>query len=115
MKSQFTEPTALHKKFGILPIENVKVLSLQKSDKKNKKYMITIEHNNVIKTIHYGDSSYQHFRDRTNLKLFSSNDHDDPIRRMNYLARASKIRDKHGKLTANDAFSPNRYAILTFW
>jgi len=42
-------------------------MDIQKSSRKNKKYMVEIDG----KTIHFGDNRYQHYKDRTSLKLYS--------------------------------------------
>jgi hypothetical protein len=81
-----------------------------KSTRKNKKYMIF--YNN--KWIHFGDIRYEHYKDRTPLKLYSYLDHNDKQRRKNYLQRSMGIKSK-GDLTYNDPNSPNYYSIKYLW
>lgn len=81
-----------------------------KSTRKNKKYMIF--YNN--KWIHFGDIRYEHYKDRTPLKLYSYLDHNDKQRRKNYLQRSMGIKSK-GNLTYNDPNSPNYYSIKYLW
>lgn len=83
----------------------------EKSNHKNKKYMVLYKG----KWIHFGDNRYEQFRDSTPLKLYSSLDHLDPIRKKLYLARAKGIRDKEGNLTYLDKNSPNFYAVKYLW
>jgi hypothetical protein len=80
------------------------------SNKKNKKLFTIING----KEIHFGDSRYDHFKDSTNLLPKSSN-HGDEVRRKAYIARASKIQDGAGNLTANDPSSPNWHSLRVLW
>jgi hypothetical protein len=80
------------------------------SEKPNKKLKVKVND----KWIHFGDSRYQHFFDKTKL-LDESFNHLDDDRRQRYLKRASKIKDKDGKLTMYDENSPNYYAIRILW
>lgn len=81
-----------------------------KSTRKNKKYMVY--YNN--KWIHFGDIRYEHYKDRTPLKIYSYLDHNDKQRRKNYLQRSMGIKSK-GNLTYNDPNSPNYYSIKYLW
>lgn len=85
--------------------------TFKKSTRKHKKYMVQYKDG----WIHFGDTRYQHYKDSTPLKLYSHLDHGDKERRGNYRARASKIRDKEGKLTYNDKSSANYYAYHYLW
>ena len=51
-------------------------MEIFRSTRKNKKYMV--KYND--KWIHFGDTRYEHFRDKTPLKLFSYLDHNDDKR-----------------------------------
>lgn len=86
-------------------------MEFAKSTRYNKKYMV--HHNN--KWIHFGDINYEHFFDRTPLKLYSHLDHNDKSRRELYLKRAKSIRDGKGKLTYMNKNSPNYYSIKYLW
>lgn len=86
-------------------------MEFKKSTRKNKKYMVY--YNN--KWIHFGDLNYQHYKDRTPLKLYSYLDHNDKNRRQDYLNRSMNIKDKNGNLTYNNKNSPNYYAIKYLW
>ena len=87
------------------------VSKFEKSTRQNKKYMVY--YNN--KWIHFGDSRYQHFRDRTPNKLYSYLDHNDTTRRDSYRKRAKGIKDKNGNLTYLDKNSGNYYAYHFLW
>lgn len=80
------------------------------SDKKDKKLYTIVEG----KKIYFGDTSYQHYYDKTGL-LAKSTNHLDEKRRKSYLARASKIKDKSGNLTSTNPSSPNYHAIKILW
>ncbi len=70
------------------------------STRKDKKFMINLGD----EVIHFGQEGYKDYLD-----------HGDKKRRASYLARAVKIRDKSGRLVANDKHSPNFYAIRLLW
>ena len=74
---------------------------LNYSDRKNKKYMVTLK-NNV--KIHFGDSWYDDFLS-----------HQDWERRVRYRKRASKIKDKQGNLTYKDKNSANFWSYQLLW
>lgn len=83
----------------------------QKSNVKGKKYSVKTPSG---KTVHFGSTEHQHFKDKA-LGLYSHLDHRDEKRRQNYLARAKAIKDKQGNLTYKDKESPNYYAIRYLW
>lgn len=80
------------------------------SDKAGKKLYALVEG----KKVYFGDTNYDHYKDKTGLLPKSSN-HLDEKRRTSYLARASKIKDKNGNLTAKDEKSPNYHALRILW
>lgn len=80
------------------------------SDKPAKKLYTIVN----SKKIYFGDTKYTHFKDLTGLLPKSSN-HGDEVRRKSYLARATKIKDTAGNLTANDPSSPNWHSIKILW
>jgi len=54
----------------------------------NKKYKVVIySKNGTKKTVQFGDKRYQHYKDKTPLKLYSRKDHGDSERRRNYRKR----------------------------
>lgn len=81
----------------------------QKSTRQDKKLSVKVDN----KTIHFGNSHCEHYKDRTG--IWSSKDHGDKDRRKNYLARAKGIRDKEGNLTWKDPHSANYHAIRILW
>lgn len=87
-------------------------MKFEKSTRKNKKYMVISPSG---KKIHFGDTRYEHFKDRTPLKLYSHLDHNDKERRKNYLKRAKGIKNKSGDLTYKDKESANYYAVKYLW
>ena len=54
-----------------------------------------------VRVIHYGQKGYTHNRSAE--------------QRRRYIARASKIKDKRGRLTANNKLSANYWAIHDLW
>jgi hypothetical protein len=79
------------------------------SDKKNKKLKVVVD----SMTIHFGDTSYQHYKDRT-LLLPKSQNHGDLKRRENYLARSTKIKDSTGFAYLNPK-SPAYHSVKILW
>lgn len=69
-----------------------------------KKLVILVRKNGKQKIIHFGDKRY------TNYGI-----HKNKARLMNYLNRSSGIRDKQGRLTANNPFSANYWSRKILW
>ena len=67
-------------------------IKLEVSSRKNKKYMATLPDG---KKVHFGDSRYEQFQDRTPVKAYRHLDHGDPARRKNYYHRHGKEAGKH--------------------
>lgn len=68
-----------------------KIVKFKKSSNPDKKYMAYIKNNDTGKVhiIHFGASAYEQFKDRTPLKLYSSKNHSNKHRQMNYYSRHS--------------------------
>ena len=81
----------------------------KKSTEKGKKLMTIVNG----KTINFGDSSMQHYKDKTG--IWSSKDHGDPKRRKRYLSRAKGIKLEDGSLAWKDPKSPNYHAVRILW
>ena len=81
----------------------------EKSTRKGKKLMVEVDGT----VIHYGDSSRQHFKDKTG--IWSGKDHNDEKRRKNYLSRSAGIKNKAGQLTKDDPKSSNYHARRILW
>jgi len=76
-----------------------------KSSKKGKKMSVYVLNKDGKKRlIHFGDSNMEDFRQ-----------HKDEKRRKSYLARSGGIRNKEGKLTANDKNSANYWSRKVLW
>ena len=80
------------------------------SDKQSKKLYTIVNK----KKIYFGDANYQHYYDKSSI-LPKSQNHLDEKRKASYIARASKIKDKSGALTANNPNSPNYHALRILW
>jgi len=54
------------------PVKDYEFIALQKSTRKHKKYaaLIKSKKTGTVSKIHFGDSRYQHFKDRTKLGLY---------------------------------------------
>jgi hypothetical protein len=80
------------------------------SDNKNKKLKVKVNN----KWVHFGDSRYEHYFDKT--KLLDENlNHLGFSRKRRYISRASMIKDSQGNLTADDPESPNYHSIRILW
>ena len=75
--------------------------SLDYSSRKNNKYMVTLPSG---KKVHFGSPAYEDYTQ-----------HKDEVRRDKYLARAKKIKNKHGELTCDNIESPNFWSINLLW
>ena len=75
--------------------------SLDYSSRKNSKYVTTPRSG---KKIHFGSSQYPDY-------LI----HGDKERRERYLARAKKIKNKHGELTHTNPESANYWSVNLLW
>ena len=74
---------------------------LRYSNRRNKKYVVTLKNG---KNIHFGDKMHEDF-------LL----HQDPERRLRYRKRASKIKNKDGKLTYKDPEYANYWSYHLLW
>ncbi len=81
----------------------------EKSTRKGKKLMVKVQN----KLIHFGDSSREHFRDKTG--IWSNKNHNDKKRRKNYLTRSAGIKDGKGNLTKDNPLSPNYHSRRILW
>ena len=79
-----------------------KIIGIFKSSNKKKKYMAIVKGADgeslpkveaaprSQRVLHFGASDYEQYKDRTPLKLYSSKNHYDKKRQMNYYSRHSK-------------------------
>ena len=69
--------------------DDYKFLMFVDSGTKNKKYDAILMHKQTkkLKLISFGNDTYQHYRDKTGLKLYSHLDHLDHKRRERYRRR----------------------------
>ena len=87
----------------------------EKSTKKGKKLMVKVKQNDgKIKTIHFGNINYQHFKDKTGF-LPKSLNHGDKKRRDNYLKRSKSIKNKKKELTYLNPESANYHSVRILW
>jgi hypothetical protein len=83
--------------------------------KSNFKYFVYVKANNKkgFKKIGFGNKDYQQYKDK--LGFYKKLDHNDPVRRKSYLARAKGIKNKEGNITWKDKNSANYYAVKFLW
>lgn len=82
-----------------------------KSKVKGKKYAVKYDG----KTINFGALGYQHYKDRTPLKLYKHLDHNDKKRRASYRKRHWAIKLKDGRLAYKVKTSPEYWASKYLW
>jgi len=81
--------------------------------KSKYKYWVYVKKDGKVKKIGFGNKDFQQFKDK--IGYYKSLDHNDPIRRKSYLARAKGIKDKEGNLTWKDKNSANWWAVHKLW
>ena len=67
-------------------------ITFSKSDKKDKKYKADFKDGT---TVHFGHSSYEHFKDTTGVGAWSHKDHGDKAMRENYHTRHKCAEEKN--------------------
>lgn len=84
----------------------------KKSTRAGKKYSVITPSG---RTIHFGSSQMEHYKDKTGVGAWSHKNHNDATRRKSYLARAKGIKNKNGEYTYKDRESPNYYSVKYLW
>ena len=86
-----------------------KLLRIDVSKRKHKKYVAVLRNlkSGRVKHVHFGDSRYQHYKDRTKLKHWAHLDHLDPIRLRRFRQRF--------KTKAKKKFSAAYFAWKYLW
>jgi len=77
------------------------------------KYWVYVKKDGKVKKIGFGNKDYQQFKDK--IGYYKYKDHNDPVRRKSYLARAKGIKDKEGNLTWKDKNTANWWAVHKLW
>ena len=92
------------------PINNFKLVNFEKSKTKNKKYDAILQNkeNKKLMRVPFGDNRYEHFKDKTPLKLYSHLNHLDKKRQKNYIAR-------HSVYIKENYFSPGYFSMKYLW
>jgi|TARA_Y100001963_G_C6678430_1_gene398636 hypothetical protein len=85
----------------------------KKSTQPGKKLMVVVEHKGKKKTIHFGASSMEQFKDRTG--IWKSKDHGDSKRRKNFRDRMGGIKLKDGSRAIDNPLSPAYHALRILW
>jgi len=87
-----------------------KLVGFQKSTRKNKKYTAVLfdRRTHKIKKIHFGHTSFKHFRDTTGCKCYSHLDHNDKARRDRFHAR-------HSHNVKTGYYSPSYFSLRFLW
>jgi hypothetical protein len=86
--------------------------TFQVSTRKGKKYSVVTPKG---KTVHFGSSEHEHFKDRTGLGEWTSMDHNDKARRASFRARMRSITNKAGVLSYLNKESGLYYSYRYLW
>ena len=72
------------------------IVSIEPSSNPDKKYMALVRNKNTkdTRTIHFGASDYEQYKDSTGVGKYTKKNHGDKRRRHNYFSRHSGIGDK---------------------
>ena len=87
-----------------------KLLGFKKSQAKNKKYSALIQHkkNDRVRTINFGSTSHEQFKDSTGLNIYSHLNHGDRERKKKYIAR-------HSVFVRKGYYSPGYFSMTRLW
>jgi len=82
-----------------------RIVKIEKSNAKGKKYKATVKDSSTGKTrtIQFGATGYGQFKDTTPVKAYSGNNHGDPKRRKAYFSRHSGVGTKAAALAKERA------------
>ena len=73
----------------------MQLLGIDVSGKKHKKYVAHVKDKyGLIKAVHFGDSRYEHYEDKTRIKIYKYLNHYDDVRRKAYKARHEATRHR---------------------
>ena len=97
-----------------------KIVKFKKSERKGKKYMVIVKNKKTgkKKTLHFGATGYEQFKDSTPLKLYSKGNHGDPKRRKNYFNRHSGTPYKNKavhKESQTGLYTPKLLSHIYLW
>jgi len=92
------------------PKSDYKFIKFQKSNTANKKYDAILQNKKTkkLKKIPFGDKRYQQYQDTTGLGLYSTKDHKDKERRLNY-------RKRHRVYIKDDSYSAGYFSMIFLW
>lgn len=75
-----------------------KIIKIDPSSQKNKKYKATIKGDDGNYIVHFGDNRYQQYKDSTGLNKYSNMDHNNITKRRAYFKRHSGLENKSAAL-----------------
>lgn len=70
-----------------MKFDGFKLLDINRPTKKDAKYSALVLIGDKVKLVNFGSRQYQHYKDRTPLKLWSHLDHNDKKRRLAFHTR----------------------------
>jgi hypothetical protein len=71
-----------------------KIVKIQPSTSKNKKYTAIVKNGDKTRKIHFGHSDYEQYKDSTKIGKYSYKNHGDKKRREAYFSRHSGVKNK---------------------
>ena len=93
------------------PKSEYKLIGFEKAKAKGKKYSAIIQNRQTKKQkrMNFGALGYEHYKDKTPLKLYSNLDHNDKNRRDSYQARHNTHRIDESE------YSPAYFSFKYLW
>ena len=86
-----------------------KILSFKRGPRGKKYTVEVIDRKGKTRTISFGASAYEHYRDSTPLKIWKHKDHNDKRRRRLYFTRHSGLPTKRKSIDVEVKKSKGRY------
>lgn len=92
------------------PVSEYRISKFEKSPISQKKYRVHLRNKTTGKevSIDFGQIGYQHYKDSTPLKLYSSFDHNDKL-------RLSRYKKRFGHLYDPNIYSPTFFSWKYLW
>lgn len=96
---------------------NYKLIEIVKSSNPSKKYSAILLNKNTgrEKVVNFGARGYEHYKDSTPVKAYSSKDHLDPERRRRYMLRHHNTESKTVALRETPKYSAKWFSTKYLW
>lgn len=112
LRGQIVKPPrfkrAFDKKENSRDVNDLDIVEIEPSERASSKYQAVLKNRNTgqLFLVHFGNVTTNHFRDTTDLRLYSHLDHNDQARRLAYHQRYGKKAKR---------FSPLWFSLKYLW